>query len=232
MRIPKNIFHTHKNEEIVKDHIKTWRNESDYRYYFFNDQRLNDYMRGYSDKVYEAFCSVTSPAVKADLWRYIILYEYGGVYADSDIRLISKLNDFIRDDDELIVVYDDKVPCNDVFQGFIACTPQHPVLKRAICVAADNILCRRYERDGDRPHNVFKISGPSMFGEIVRKYIGKVRYLFHSTPDFTRDDHGPDVILEHIDGIFRPIMVAQANGHRQGNDHYSKLKNIYVDTPD
>jgi hypothetical protein len=71
-----------------------------------------------------------------------------------------------------------------------------------------------------------------MFGEIIGKYTGKVRYLFHPTPDFARDDHGSDVILEYIDGMFRPVMFAQANGHKHGSDHYTKLKNIYIDTPD
>ena len=231
MLIPKNIFQTHKNEEIVKNHIKTWKNQSDYRYFFYNDQELNRYMKGYSNKIYEAFCAVTSPAVKADLWRYIILYEHGGIYADSDIHLVSELNHLIHNDDELIVVNDDMHSSNDIFQGFIACIPRHPVLKRAICITADNILSRRYERDGNNPHNVFKISGPSMFGEIVGKYTGKLKYLFHSTPDFTQANHGDDIILEINHGIPRPLMIAQANGHRHGSDHYTKLNNIYVDTP-
>ena len=169
MIIPKQIFQTHKNKYIVKDHITTWITQKNYKYTFFDDTKLETYMKNYSDKAYLAFNSVLAPAVKTDLWRYIILYENGGIYADSDIKLIENLDDFIYENDELLVVYDDIRPHSNVFQGFIACKKHHLALKEAIDVTIENILERRYEREGCIPHNVFMISGPSMFGNITNK---------------------------------------------------------------
>ena len=42
-------------------------------------------------------------AMKADIWRYAVLYVYGGVYVDADSSFHAKLDDYLREDDGLIL---------------------------------------------------------------------------------------------------------------------------------
>ena len=45
-------------------------------------------------------------AAKADIWRYAVLYNYGGVYIDDDSDIIAPLDDVINQDDELVISYE------------------------------------------------------------------------------------------------------------------------------
>lgn len=45
-------------------------------------------------------------AAKADIWRYAVLYTYGGVYIDDDSDLIAPLDDVIKRDDRFIISYE------------------------------------------------------------------------------------------------------------------------------
>ena len=45
-------------------------------------------------------------AAKADIWRYAVLYKYGGVYIDADSFLSKPLDSFVRDIDTLIVTFE------------------------------------------------------------------------------------------------------------------------------
>ena len=175
-------------------------------------------MQNYSEDAYRAFCDVWAPAVMTDLWRYIILYENGGLYADADITLVADLKDFIRSDDEFIVVYDDLKPCKNIFQGFIACVKGHPALKEAIDLTIGNILNRRYEKQGKNKHNVFMISGPSMFGNVVKKY--QFTFLLHQVSKVDRI----------LNASGETLMLAQC---LKGStvDHYGNLEYIYKDNP-
>ena len=218
MKIPKQIFQTHKNRVIARDCVNSWLSQAGYKHYFYDDIQLDKFMHDYSKEAHRAFNDVWAPAVKVDLWRYIILYEKGGIYADADIRLVKNLQDFIPIDEELIVVNDDLKPCRDIFQGFIACKKGHPALKEAVDLTISNILHRRYEKCGDTKHNVFMISGPSMFGGIIKKY--PCTYLLHQVAKV-------DKILSRSG---ETLMLAQClKGFSV--DHYGNLKYIYKDNP-
>lgn len=54
---------------------------------------------------YEAINPICG-AAKADIWRYAVLYLYGGVYIDDDSDLIAPLNDVIKPTDRLVVSYE------------------------------------------------------------------------------------------------------------------------------
>ena len=218
MKIPMQIFQTHKNRVVAKDCVKSWLHQEGYKHYFYDDMQLNRFMQNQSKDAYRAFGDVWAPAVKTDLWRYIILYENGGIYADADIKLVKNLKDFVCDDNELIVVYDDEIPCENIFQGFIACAKGHPALKEAVDLTISNILHRRYERNGDSKHNVFMISGPSMFGGIVKKY--QCTYLLHQV----------DKVDKILNQSGETLMLPQClKGYPI--DHYGNLKYIYKDHP-
>ena len=42
-------------------------------------------------------------AMKADIWRYAVLYVYGGVYVDADSSFHAKLDDYLREDDGMVL---------------------------------------------------------------------------------------------------------------------------------
>lgn len=55
---------------------------------------------------------VIAGAAKADIWRYAMLFVFGGVYIDSDSQLKTSLNEVIKPADEMILAYE-----NNHFDG-------------------------------------------------------------------------------------------------------------------
>lgn len=95
-RIPHIIHQTWTTEEIPSiywDYIKTVVNQNPtWKYYFWSVESV---MKLIKDK-YPSFESVwnklSEPIHKADALRYLVLYEYGGVYLDMDMEVLRPLN--------------------------------------------------------------------------------------------------------------------------------------------
>ena len=58
------------------------------------------------DRYADAYFLLTPGASRADFWRYCALWRFGGVYADSKMRLLRPLDDIIRSTDELVLTKD------------------------------------------------------------------------------------------------------------------------------
>ena len=66
---------------------------------FFSDEASGEFLETHFPlEVKEAYDAVSAGAFKADLFRYCVLFIYGGVYADVDVLLQSKLDMAIDDD--------------------------------------------------------------------------------------------------------------------------------------
>ena len=79
---------------------------------------------------------VTSGATKADLWRYALLYRYGGIYSDIDNsptgfngETIKKHDDFFGTIEKLGILG----------QYFLASSPRHPYLRHIMNDALDHL---------------------------------------------------------------------------------------------
>jgi hypothetical protein len=99
--IPKIIWQTHQNRyenlsTVQKNVTCTWKNfnpEWDYRY---TDRRQREEdVKQYSDILYECY-KMSNNVNQADLWRIIVTYTHGGVYADMDSVCINPLNEIIE----------------------------------------------------------------------------------------------------------------------------------------
>ncbi len=67
----------------VRDNLIFNRVGEDCIHYLFNDRDCREFiMREYPPDVLNAYDSLLPTAFKADLWRYCVLYKYGGVYLD------------------------------------------------------------------------------------------------------------------------------------------------------
>ena len=87
--IPKKIFQTYENkyEDLPKHYKQTslsWqRLNPGWTYIYHNKNQRGEYVKTFSPELYKLYNNVENP-FQADIWRYLILKNEGGVYADMD----------------------------------------------------------------------------------------------------------------------------------------------------
>jgi hypothetical protein len=98
--IPKIIWQTHENkykdlEPFQKNIVNTWKNlNPGWEYNYVTAEERHEHIKKYDNFLYE--CYKLSPAVnQTDIWRLIVIYEYGGFYADMDSVCTRPLDDIM-----------------------------------------------------------------------------------------------------------------------------------------
>ncbi|KAK3097255.1 hypothetical protein FSP39_008104 [Pinctada imbricata] len=99
-RIPKIIHQTWKNRNIPSKFskwVKSWvKNHPDWQYYLWTDDSARKLIRERHPHLLDVFNGYEDGIRRADSLRYIILYEFGGVYADMDMESLKPLDPFAR----------------------------------------------------------------------------------------------------------------------------------------
>ena len=130
---------------------------SQFSYRHFNDAQILRFFEEHPiDKVEgvsRRFLSLRSGEHKADLFRYYYLYVCGGIYFDTDVLIVTGLSSYISNNDFVSVKAGNVGGA--LFQGFLAASPRHPVLLRAVldvCETSDqslasdhHILCKNLQ---------------------------------------------------------------------------------------
>jgi len=168
-QIPKNIFQTMKTNKLpiqMKQSIDTWINlNPEYSYNFYDDKKCRTFIKNnFDNKVLNAYDKLIPGAYKADLWRYCVLYKYGGVYIDIDTITIKPLRDIIEPDDTFISSRDKNKDA--IYNAFIASVPGHPFLYKMINYIIENIETNYYGNNSLEP------TGPYGFGKVIKNMIG------------------------------------------------------------
>jgi len=146
---------------------KTWiNNNPDWEYKLWTDEDLEKFDL-VNKKVID---NMTNLGSKSDLFRYEILYKYGGVYIDTDFECIKSFNDFIHLDlfsgvgtiwEEFDVNKTPQGP--NIFNGLIGIKPKHKILKGMIENLDVNFKITN--------ENIFKYTGPKYFTDCFFKEI-------------------------------------------------------------
>ena len=105
-----------------------------FTYKFFNDADAREFLVShYSADHLDLFDRLKENKYKADLFRYCYLYQYGGIYADIDMEPLVQLDDFLHPSTKFFTVWSGHSwNGRHLCQGYIAVTPKHPIMKRAI----------------------------------------------------------------------------------------------------
>jgi mannosyltransferase OCH1-like enzyme len=172
--IPKNIFQTHKSKEYVsKEHnllnaILSWvQFKPEYNYYFYNDKECENFMKDkIGGDIYKAYSLLPISVMKADLWRYCIIYENGGIYADVDTVCLLKPELFINESLLTIVPENETHLCQWVFSA----PKKSPILKSVIDLSVERIL-KTSEIKGE--HIIHHLTGPGVFTDGIEKYLNE-----------------------------------------------------------
>jgi mannosyltransferase OCH1-like enzyme len=173
--IPRNIFQTQKSQNFIESKYKlkegqdSWKKHEAYgfKYHFYNDEECDSFMKKNFNDIYDAYQKLPIPVMKADLWRYCIIYHYGGIYADADTYCnIKNLNDIFIKKSNLIGTVEDNLKwiCNWVFSA----PPKSPILKEVINLSVQKIRdCKNFKVE----HITHDLTGPDMFSDGIENYL-------------------------------------------------------------
>jgi len=172
--IPKKIFQTWETADIEPEFqqiIDEWKyHNPTYEYIFHNSEQRVEFIRNNFEKnVLDAYKKIIPGAYKCDLWRYCVLYTYGGFYADIDTLCMGKLNSLTNENIEFIVPIDlninQKEGQHNLACGFIGSVPKSPILLDAINMIIFNV------ENNIIPTSKLDFSGPGLLGRAVNKFL-------------------------------------------------------------
>lgn len=162
--------------------IQTWKDKHpEWEFRIWGNAELNG-LSWKSKKQMDIFRSEGQWNGVADLMRYEILYEHGGVYVDADSVCVRTLDDWLLDTRLFAVWENEEYRPGLIACGFVGCIPKHPAL-RALVRAASRLNKPTYRRNwktlhwkGFRPRFHYKgvkpwISvGPVFFTNVVMPF--------------------------------------------------------------
>jgi mannosyltransferase OCH1-like enzyme len=170
--IPKKIFQTHKNFNYMINKPKTkqsynsWNQYKDFEYNFYTDEECEEFIKdNFDENTYQAYMKCPIPVMKADLWRYCIIYKYGGIYADSDTVCLKDPSIFLEKRSYLVCIPETD---NIHITNWIFAAPQgSPILKKVIDLSIERIL-NNFEK---KQHMVHYYTGPGVFRDGIELFL-------------------------------------------------------------
>lgn len=177
-RIPKTIWQTYKTKKLPRpahQAQQTWKKfNPGYSYFLFDDADIEQYISEKWDTDTLAFYKeLHVGAMKADLWRYLILATEGGVYSDIDSICLIPVKHWLPDrktrhQNVLVISLNSN---NSRFcQWTIAATPNHPAMQH-VC----RFIVERWKREGMKESNtedfVFETTGPVIWTRALLDYL-------------------------------------------------------------
>lgn len=144
----------------------------------------------------QAFKTAANYGEKSDIFRYEILYRYGGIYADIDFECLRPFDDLHKSCEFYIGLFGNKTLLN----GLIGSIPGHPILKACI----DQLT----PGNGDHnPERIMRDAGPGYITRIFLQTVtdqdlGKVvpfpPSFFYPFPAYLKDNLTSEEILQCV----------------------------------
>jgi len=166
--IPRVIYQTWSSKTLPQkmtecvDRLKKANPTFEYR--LFNDAECRQFIKdNYDADVLEAYDTLLPGAFKADLWRYCILYDRGGIYVDIKFQCepgFSFEDILLKGENLYIREYNHQgtgLYSHILYTGIIASKPKNPVFQKCIRQIVENCKNRYYGPEHTAP------TGPYLF---------------------------------------------------------------------
>jgi mannosyltransferase OCH1-like enzyme len=220
--VPNNIFQTWEKKYMLKSvedstNLIKYANKK-FNYYLYDNKECRDFIGNkFNNEILETYDKLIPNAYKADLWRYCILYYYGGIYLDSKYYPINRFN-FSQIKEELYCLDNNNNKCN-IYNGIMISKPKSIFLYNCINELVYNVKNNIYGNSPLYP------TGPEMMKKFLNENELKKSILTISN-DYTT------IKLNNID-----VLKVNENYRQEQSEishispHYSVLwnnKNIYL----
>ena len=165
--IQKNVFQTWKTLDfpykIEKILNKNKRLNPDFKFHIYTDDQLFDFIKSnYDSEIFNAFEKLKHPVAKADMWRYLVLFKYGGVYLDIDSKFNNAIKTFINDDDEGVISAEKNE--GNYVQWALFYKKEHPILSKTVEYIIANMDSELYKND------IENLTGPKVYARSVKEF--------------------------------------------------------------
>jgi hypothetical protein len=203
MSIPKNIYQTHKSINYINTKPKLVKG-------------MRSWLKNSKENVYKAYSMLPIAVMKADLWRYCIIYHYGGIYADTDT--VCKINPNIFINDSLLTI----VPENETHlcQWVFSAPKNSPILKSIIDLSVERILNTPIKGE----HIIHYLTGPALFTDGIEKYLIKNNYPIFENKKNYHNYPNPILIVFNYDNFHKNIVQHLFSG--QDEDGWCKERYV------
>lgn len=160
--------------EFLSDLSETWRkNHPKWKYEFWDEKRMNDFVYTYYPDFAEKYFSYSYPVQRWDAIRYLILYKLGGMYVDFDYESIEPMDTHL-DKKDCCFSCDPPEHADKFNKDFIltnalmAVSANHPFLKLVI----ENLLTVKSSAK-DKINYVLETTGPFFITKLYTQYKDK-----------------------------------------------------------
>lgn len=191
-------------------------------YLYDDNDRIEFIKENFDQDVLDAYNSLIPGAFRADLWRYAIIYKYGGVYIDIKYHTYIPLIDLIKEN-EFTFANTNSGLCKDSYDGYeIQITFYISSPNNKIFIDSINEIVTK-TKNKDYGQNKIDITGPCILTRNINKIHGKkfdknvtLRYKWRPT------DNVVSIYKRNGD-----ILVASSYiEYRKDQHNYFKLNNI------
>ena len=215
-------------EKYQKARDFTKKHNPNYQQIIYNDDDIDNFLKTYyknhsiwGDHIYNAYNKINPKirAARADFFRYLLLYEKGGIYLD--IKSASRnLDSIIKEDDTFLCSRWHSlhsysigsrlfVNGGEIQQWWIAIKPKHELFKILINNIIDNINNYKKEKDVINNCKLLKNSNWNLFGKLHQMHNGSIGNDVHYTT-------GPFIytkVIEQYNKDNKGIRILNANGN-------------------
>jgi inositol phosphorylceramide mannosyltransferase catalytic subunit len=182
--IPKVVIQTAPSADlppaIVESRRRMQEENPGWRFELYDDDAVVEFIRGeYGGDVLKSYLSIhpSYGAARADLFRYLRIYNGGGIYLDIKSLFIKPIEQNIYSTDQLVLCHWSNGP-GQMYEGFglhpdvsdvpggefqqwhVIAAPKHPLMEIVVDQVLQNIRTYRPWRFGVSRPGVFRVTGP------------------------------------------------------------------------
>lgn len=184
-------------EEFRNNLSETAKLNPDFTIEFYDDQAVVDVIKNeFGQEVLSLYLRINPKygAARADLFRYLCIYRFGGVYLDVKAKLNKPLSQSILPSDRYILSHWDReveggrfatwgdqpglenVPGGEFQQWHVIACAGHPFLRAVIEAVAERIRCYSPFRVGSGRNGVLRTTGPIVYTQTIHSLIEKHQF--------------------------------------------------------
>ena len=214
-RIPNIVYQTWVEPRLGRSHARALSafraRNADFSFRFFDEVAMDDFMTAHfhGHEIYQIYNNARFGPMKADIWRYCVLYAHGGVYCDISRAIRRPLREFVDGDTWAVISFEThnpaqskagdgmanllQFPGNRVINWALMSEPGHPLFERVIDGICSKYATYRGVLTADPKQAILEFTGPIHLSECLTEYVAA-----HGTGELTQAgvDFDGEAIIE------------------------------------